>query len=573
MLGSRSARRPRPFGWPEGHEQGEVLGDAVEPMRHGGPHEHDRARTDVADLVADGDPAPARDHVVDLILGMWPLEIRLADRQAIQPDAQVGDREELQVRVAARRALRDEIGQVEGIHRPNVAASGTAPRGQPYDGSMLPTNPGDADARGANPSPFRLVLVALLVVALVILAVAVVAGPPKRNGGAGPTVAPGTSARAGASGFEPGRVAVTLQPFAAGLTAPLAIVNAGDGSGRLFVAEQGGRIRVIAAGTVAAQPFLDLADRITAGGERGLLGLAFAPGYPSDPRLFVDYTDRNGDTEISSFTVRPTDAGQADPASEVRILHVSQPFANHNGGALLFDPSGMLLISLGDGGSGGDPQGNGQSLATLLGKILRIDVRQTTADHPYAIPPDNPFVPDPDEPLVQNPAGPRLEIWLSGLRNPWRMSLDRTTHDLWIGDVGQDAWEEIDVQRVGAPAGTNFGWNRMEGTHCFEPAAACASEALILPVSDYGHDLGCTVIGGAVYRGSAQTALRGGYVFADYCSGRIWAIDAAGGGYRQPVLVDESGINPSAFGEDEAGELFVADIAGGRILRVTAGPR
>jgi glucose/arabinose dehydrogenase len=279
-----------------------------------------------------------------------------------------------------------------------------------------------------------------------------------------------------------------------------------------------------------------------------------------------------GDTQVSSFTVGDAGAGPADPDSEVKILHVEQPFANHNGGALLFDPSGMLLVSLGDGGGGGDPRGNGQSLTTLLGKILRIDVSRPTAAAPYAIPPDNPFVADPDEPLVQQPDGPRLEIWLTGLRNPWRMTIDRATHDLWIGDVGQDAWEEIDVQRLGAPA-ANFGWNRMEGTHCFEPAEGCASDALTLPVSDYGHDLGCTVIGGAVYRGTAQPALRGGYVFADYCSGRFWAIDAAGDGYRPPVLVAESRISPSAFGEDESGELFVADIGGGKILRVTATAR
>ena len=439
-------------------------------------------------------------------------------------------------------------------------------------------------SRRSRPPAFRIALVALVVVAGLALIVVLATRP--RAGGAGPgvassgvgaggpTAAPASEPRTGASGFDPARIRLSLAPIASGLQAPLAIVNAGDGSGRLFVAEQGGRIRIVRDGTVADRPFLDIADRITSGGERGLLGLAFAPDYPADPRLFVDYTDSAGDTQVSSFRVDDATPDRADPASEVKILHVRQPFANHNGGALLFDPSGMLLVSLGDGGSGGDPQGNGQSLTTLLGKILRIDVAHPSSAQAYAIPPDNPFAPDVDEPnATQDPAGPREEIWLTGLRNPWRMSLDRSTHDLWIGDVGQDAWEEVDVQRAGAPPGTNFGWNRMEGTHCFQPTSGCRTPELALPVSDYGHDLGCTVIGGTVDRGSAQPALVGGYVVADYCSGRFFAIDAAGDGYRAPVQVAESGINPSAFGEDEAGELYVADITGGRILHVTAAAR
>jgi glucose/arabinose dehydrogenase len=378
-------------------------------------------------------------------------------------------------------------------------------------------------------------------------------GPPSEpTGSTGPT-------------FDPAGVAVTLAPFVDGLAAPLAIVNAGDGTGRLFVAEQGGRIRIVRDGRVAATPFLDISDEITAGGERGLLGVAFHPDYAGDGRIFVDYTDTNGDTQVSSFNVSDADPDRIDRTSETRILHVKQPFANHNGGALVFDPSGMLLVSLGDGGSGGDPQGNGQSLGTLLGKILRIDVSAEDADHPYRIPADNPFRDGAD--------GHRPEIWLWGLRNPWRISIDRATGDLWIGDVGQDAWEEVDVQRAGSPSGTNFGWNRMEGTHCFQPAQECEDATLTRPVSDYGHDLGCTVIGGGVYRGTAETALRGGYVFGDYCSGRIWAIDPARDGYQSPVEVGESGKSLSAFGEDEAGELFAADIGGGAILRVTATTR
>jgi len=412
-------------------------------------------------------------------------------------------------------------------------------------------------------SPLRTVLVALVVVAGAVL-VGVMATRPHPFPGTvldGPTALPSGSTRVGGSGFDPTRVVVALEPFATGLTNPLAIVTARDGSGRLFVAEQGGRIRAIREGRVEPVPFLDISAEIASGGERGLLGVAFHPRFPADPRVFVDYTDTNGDTHVSGFTVAPS-GDRLEPGSETPILFVKQPFPNHNGGALVFDPQGMLLVSLGDGGSGGDPQGNGQSLSTLLGKILRIDVEHGPAEEPYRIPADNPF--------ASGAGGARPEIWLTGLRNPWRMSFDRATGDLWIGDVGQNAWEEIDVQRAGAPAGTNFGWNRLEGTHCFVPSTGCEDPSLRAPVSDYGHDLGCTVIGGAVYRGTAQPALVGGYLFGDYCSGRLWAIDPAGDGYRSPVEVAKTRTNISAFGEDEAGELFAADITGGTILRVTA---
>ena len=315
-------------------------------------------------------------------------------------------------------------------------------------------------------------------------------------------------------------------------------------------------------GTLQPAPFLDVSDRISSGGERGLLGLAFHPGFPADPRLFVDYTDPNGDTQVSSFTVNPATPDQADPASEVKILHVQQPFANHNGGAVVFGPDGKLLISFGDGGSGGDPQGNGQNPQTLLGKILRIDVDSRSGDRHYADPAGQPV-------RRRQPAG-RPEIWLTGLRNPWRISFDRATGDLWIGDVGQDAWEEIDVQRAGAPGGTNFGWNRMEGRHCFQPSSGCDESGLTLPVTEYGHDQGCTVIGGYVVRGPDQPALIGGYLFADYCSGRIWAIDPSTDAYRDPTVVADSGHSIAAFGEDEAGNLYAADISGGALLRVTA---
>ena len=382
-----------------------------------------------------------------------------------------------------------------------------------------------------------------------------------------PTTVPSGGSATGASTppsggpFDASTIEIELEPVADGLDSPLAITDAGDGSGRIFVVEQGGRIRIVRDGRLASEPFLDIADRVSAGGERGLLGLAFHPDYPSDPRLFVDYTDTNGDTQVASYTVDPSNPDRADPNSEVRLLSIDQPYANHNGGAVLFGPDGFLYVSTGDGGSGGDPHGNGQSLGTLLGKILRIDVASGGAGtSPYSVPDDNPFV---------GRDGARPEIWSYGLRNPWRMSFDRANGDLWIGDVGQGEWEEIDVLR-GGTSGQNFGWNRMEGTHCFRPASGCETAGLVAPVAEYGHDVGCTVIGGNVYRGTEQSRLVGGYVFADYCSGRIWAIDAATDGPTEPALVAETGATLSSFGEDEAGELFATDLSSGQLLRIRA---
>jgi glucose/arabinose dehydrogenase len=353
---------------------------------------------------------------------------------------------------------------------------------------------------------------------------------------------------------------VSLESIVEGLDAPLSATHAGDGSGRIFVAEQGGTIRIVRDGKLVETPFLDIADRITSGGERGLLGLAFHPDFPTDPRLFVNYTDTSGDTRVSSFTVDPSDPDRADPSTEVRLLFVDQPFANHNGGALAFGPDSFLYIGLGDGGSGGDPQGNGQSLATLLGKVLRIDVDSAQGDRRYGIPDDNPFVAGD---------GAQPEIWSYGLRNPWRISFDRLTGDLWIGDVGQGSWEEIDVARS-LEGGLNFGWNVMEGAHCFG-SGSCDAASLVPPISEYSHDSGCTVIGGYVYRGQAQPLLVGGYVFADYCSGRIWAIDPTSETPIEPTLVAETDATISSFGEDEAGELYATDLSSGELLRVTAG--
>jgi glucose/arabinose dehydrogenase len=346
-----------------------------------------------------------------------------------------------------------------------------------------------------------------------------------------------------------------------GLTAPVDVTNAGDGSGRLFVVEQAGRIRVVRDGALVARPFLDITDRVASGGERGLLGLAFHPGYPTDPRFLVDYTDTAGNTVVSSFRVSASDPDQADPASETILLHVNQPFANHNGGAVEFGPDGRLYIALGDGGSEGDPQGNGQRLDTLLAKILRIDINDAASGAPYSLPPDNPFLAT---------AGARPEIWLTGLRNPWRMRFDRATGDLWIGDVGQNLWEEIDVARAGV-GGLDYGWNTMEGFHCFRPPEGCEQTGLTLPVAEYGHDLGCAVIGGVVVRDARQGRLDGGYLFGDACSDNLWLMDPRGEGRRDPVVVKKLGRTLSSIGEAEDGTVYATSLGHGELLRIGSG--
>ncbi|MEO8463315.1 MAG: PQQ-dependent sugar dehydrogenase, partial [Chloroflexota bacterium] len=349
-------------------------------------------------------------------------------------------------------------------------------------------------------------------------------------------------------------------PVATVAGGPLAFAAPDDGSGRVFVAAKDGRIWILQGEAGVAAPVLDLRELVSNGGEQGLLGLAVHPDFPADPRVFVDYTDKSGDTVVASYSLADKDPNKLDPSTETRILEVDQPHSRHNGGALAFGPDGMLYIALGDGGGAGDQTGNAQRTDTLLGKVLRIDVNVPTGTvPPYVIPAGNPFA-------GSNSA--RQEIWLLGLRNPWRMSFDRSTGALWIGDVGQGSWEEIDVAGPGV-GGLNFGWRVREGRHCYAPPSGCDSTGLTDPVSEYGHDLGCTVIGGAVYRGSAHPLLIGGYLFADYCSGRLWAIAAAGSGYRAPVLVGTTGGGIAAFGEDAGGELFAANLDG-TISRVVA---
>jgi glucose/arabinose dehydrogenase len=376
---------------------------------------------------------------------------------------------------------------------------------------------------------------------------------------AGPTPSPSpTSASCPSGAPVSGIPALQARLVVSGLRAPLDLQSVpGDGE-RLYVVEQGGRIRIVRNGQIAGT-FLDVAGRLSSGGERGLLGLAFHPQFATNRRFFVNYTNPAGDTHISEFRASSADA--ADPASERILLEVGQPFANHNGGGLAFDNPGRLLIALGDGGSGGDPLNNGQKLSTLLGKILRIDV---DAGSPYGVPADNPF---------RATAGARAEIWAYGLRNPFRIAIDRPTGDLYIGDVGQNAVEEIDVDPGSRRGGLNYGWRITEGSRCFNPSSGCDTSGITLPIYEYSHGDGCSVTGGVVYRGCRVPALAGTYFFADYCSAFVRSLRFANG--QATEFRDwTSGLrgidSPTSFGLDAAGELYVVD-QDGEIYRLEPG--
>ena len=348
---------------------------------------------------------------------------------------------------------------------------------------------------------------------------------------------------------------VALQPVATGLLRPVAIAHAGDA--RLFVVQQPGMIAIVEDGVVLPQPFLDIRPLVSSGGERGLLGLAFHPRYAENGFFFVNYTNLNGDTIVARYSVSASDPNRADPASARQILFVAQPFGNHNGGQIAFGPDRYLYIGLGDGWSGNDPLNAGQDLGQLLGKILRIDV---DAGEPYAIPSTNPFATTP---------GARDEIWAYGLRNPWRFAFDRATGDLWIADVGQGLWEEVNFQPASSAGGENYGWRRMEGTHCFNPSSNCNDGTLVLPVIEYGHTGGaCSVTGGYVHRGTRFPRLHGMYIYGDYCDGIIrGARRDASGTVTSRALLDTS-FFISTFGDGADGELYVADHNGGAIYRI-----
>jgi glucose/arabinose dehydrogenase len=351
-------------------------------------------------------------------------------------------------------------------------------------------------------------------------------------------------------------VAVTV--VADGLDSPL-FVTAPPDDPRLFVLERPGRIRIVRDGALLDTPFLDITDSVATGGERGLLGLAFHPAYAENGKLYLNYSDGDGDTRIARYTVSADDPDRADLASAVPLLEIDQPYGNHNGGMIAFGPDGMLYIGMGDGGSANDPHGHGQNPMTVLGAMLRIDVDGGSS---FAVPPDNPFADGTDG---------RAEIWAVGLRNPWRFSFDRGGDRLVIGDVGQGAWEEINVVGV-TEAGLNYGWNVMEGRHCFR-ADDCVQTGLTLPVVEYGHDHGCSIIGGYVYRGAALPALVGHYFYSDWCRGwlRSFRLDAAGLVTEHTEWPVGDLGNVLSFGEDADGELYIAS-QNGSVYRVVRAP-
>jgi glucose/arabinose dehydrogenase len=354
---------------------------------------------------------------------------------------------------------------------------------------------------------------------------------------------------------DPG--AYEWQPVVSGLQSPTSLAHAGDGSGRIFVVEQGGVIRILQEGVILPGPFLDISSKVTAvGNEQGLLGLAFHPNFTQNGFFYVNYTRRpDGATVIARYQTPPVDPASAnlaptDPATEKQLLVIPQPYANHNGGAVEFGPDGYLYLALGDGGAAGDPHDNGQNTDSLLGKILRIDV---DGGDPYAIPPDNPFA----------NGGGASEVWAYGLRNPWRITFDRQTNEVYIADVGQNQWEEINHLPANASGELNFGWNIFEGSHPYSGGDPPAGVTLIAPVAEYSHaEGGCSVTGGVVVRDVNLPAWQGVYLYGDYCTGNVWGLLSDGqGGWTSGLLYSNVG-RITSFGEDEAGQVYLLDRMG-----------
>ncbi|MDM8520089.1 PQQ-dependent sugar dehydrogenase [Anaerolineales bacterium HSG6] len=353
-------------------------------------------------------------------------------------------------------------------------------------------------------------------------------------------------------------IQITLNPITGGFSKPVYLTHADDQSGRLFVVEQAGRIVIIEDNIIRSTLFLDIVDIVgSSANEQGLLSMAFHPDYTNNGYLFVNYTNLEGHTVIAQYQVSAVDPNQADKDSEQILLTIPQPYGNHNGGQILFGPDGYLYVGMGDGGAANDPQNNAQDLERLLGKILRIDIDQAT---PYGVPDDNPFV---------SQTSARPEIWSYGWRNPWRISFDRLTGDMYIADVGQNQYEEIHVEEVGTSGGGNYGWRLMEGRHCFNPSSCDPdSLSLILPITEYDHDQGCSITGGYVYRGQKNLSLKGIYIYGDYCTGLIWGLRQEAGGVWSDVLLSSSNHTISSFGEDEDGELYLLDHQTGQVMMI-----
>lgn len=353
-----------------------------------------------------------------------------------------------------------------------------------------------------------------------------------------------------------------LQLAASGLSSPVYLTYADHTSGRLFIVEQGGQVRILKNGALLSTPFLDIHTRVLFSGERGLLSIAFPPDFAAKMHFYVYYTQLDGNNRIARFSLS-SNPDVADPASEQLVLEFSHPtYSNHNGGQLAFGPDGFLYVGTGDGGGGGDPFGNAQNPASLLGKLLRLDVESGSAT--YSIPANNPYV---------RTSGYRGEIWALGLRNPWRFSFDSQTHNLFIADVGQDREEEIDFQSATSTGGENYGWNILEGVLCYPSGNNCPPPAhYSAPVWTYDHgtndSIGCSITGGYVYRGSAYPRMNGIYFYSDYCTGTLWGLQPVSGSWQNKELL-KTGANISSFGQDPQGEVYLMDYGNGSIYHLT----
>lgn len=361
------------------------------------------------------------------------------------------------------------------------------------------------------------------------------------------------------------RIALALR--ASGLSKPVFVTSARDGTGRLFILEQTGRIKIYKNGVVLSTPFLSLVGKVGTAFEQGLLGLAFHPDFKTNRKLYVSYTNLNNSIVVREYKTYASSPNRVNTATARTIITIAKPYNNHNGGMLQFASSGYLFISTGDGGGSGDSGNRAQRLDTLLGKMLRINVNGTTATTNYRIPASNPYV---------GKAG-FDEIWQSGLRNPWRWSFDRANGNMWIGDVGQVLWEEVNraIKTASGPGkGINWGWRQFEGTHCYNPAPAeeCSTAGKTMPLLEYEHVNGrCSVIGGYVYRGSSIPGLVGQYIYGDFCSGEIWAVPSGATAPATPVLLRDTSLTISSFGENASGELLVLDRGGGKMYAIVRG--